>query len=297
MTYTNSPLVAVTLLSPNNSGERTHAIDRISPHCTVGQVTAEFLGDWFGKISTQASCNYAIDKDGRILLCVNESDRSWCTSSRANDQRAVTIECASDATPPYAFNSVVYARLIELCVDICARNGKTKLIWIADKDTALAYEPKADEMLLTVHRWFANKSCPGDWLMERMSQLAESVTFNLAGNAAKVEDDKIYRVQVGAYKRKGNAQNMLDKLKAAGFNGFIVETSTAKQELIETPKQTYTIKIKTDVLNVRKAPSTSSDIVAQVKKDSIYTIVDEQDGWGKLKSGIGWISLQYTEKI
>lgn len=297
MTYSNSSLVAVTHLSPNNSGLRTHAIDRISPHCTVGQTTAEFLGNWFDNPNLEASCNYAIDKDGRILLCVNESDRSWCTSSKANDQRAVTIECASDKEPPYAFNATVYARLIELCVDICARNGKTKLIWIADKNTALAYEPKADEMLLTVHRWFSSKSCPGDWLMERMSQLAEAVTYNLAGNAAKEDEDKIYRVQVGAYKRRGNAENMLKKLKDAGFSGFIVENTAIKQEAAETPQQTYTVKITASALNVRKAPSESSDIVTQVKKDSIFTIVDEQDGWGKLKSGIGWISLAYTQKL
>jgi len=105
--------------------------------------------------------------DGRVLLCVDEGNRSWCTSSNANDQRAVTIECASDTTAPYAFKDVVYQKLITLCVDICKRNGKKKLLWLGDKNKTLNYSPKSDEMVLTVHRWFANKSCPGDWMYAR----------------------------------------------------------------------------------------------------------------------------------
>ena len=155
----NSSLVSYTLLSPNNSGQRTHSIDRITPHCVVGQLSAEGICGCFQSSSVQASCNYGIGTDGRIGLCVEEKNRSWCSSSNANDQRAVTIECASDMTSPYAMNSKVYASLINLCADICKRNGKKKLIWFGDKDKSLNYEPKSEEMLLTVHRWFANKSC------------------------------------------------------------------------------------------------------------------------------------------
>ena len=132
MGYTNSPMVVYTKLSPNHSGQRTMAIDRITPHCVVGQCTAEGLGDWFYKSSTQASSNYGIDKGGRVGMYVEEKNRSWCSSSGANDQRAITIECASDTTEPYAFKDIVYQRLIELCVDICKRNGKNKLIWFGD---------------------------------------------------------------------------------------------------------------------------------------------------------------------
>lgn len=183
MEYTNSSMVAYTKLSPNHSGQRTMAIDRITPHCVVGQCTAEGLGDWFAKSSTQASSNYGIDKDGHVGMYVEEKNRSWCSSSSANDQRAVTIECASDTTEPYAFRDIVYQRLIELCVDICRRNGKTKLLWLADKDKTLNYQPKSDEMILTVHRWFANKSCPGNWMFARMGDLAEKVTAALGGGA------------------------------------------------------------------------------------------------------------------
>lgn len=180
----NSPLVSYTRLSPNHSGKRTHAIDRITPHCVVGQVTVQSLGNVFAPASRQASSNYGIGLDGAVGMYVEECNRSWCSSSNANDQRAVTIECASDTTAPYAFRQVVYDRLIELCVDICKRNGKTKLIWIDNKDKALAYEPKAGEMLLTVHRWFANKSCPGDWMYARMGDLATKVTEQLSGSGS-----------------------------------------------------------------------------------------------------------------
>lgn len=179
MAYTNSPLVVYTKLSPNHSGQRTHSIDRITPHCVVGQLSAESICGCFISPDRQASCNYGIGYDGRVSLCVEEKNRSWCTSSRENDQRAITIECASDKTHPYAFKDVVYNRLVELCIDICKRNGKSKLLWLGDKDKTLNYIPQADEMVLTVHRWYANKSCPGDWMYARMGDLASKVTAAL----------------------------------------------------------------------------------------------------------------------
>ena len=183
MAFTNSSMVAYTKLSPNHSGQRTHSIDCITPHCVVGQCTAEGLGDWFAKSSTKASSNYGIDRDGRVGLYVEEKNRSWCSSSNANDQRAITIECASDTSEPYAFRDVVYQKLIALCVDICKRNGKKKLLWFGDKEKTLNYSPKAYEMVLTIHRWFANKSCPGNWMCARMGDLAEKVTAALGGIA------------------------------------------------------------------------------------------------------------------
>lgn len=187
MSYSNSSLATYTKLSPNNSGLRAHAIDRISPHCVVGQCSIQSLGSWFELRSTRASSNYGIDKDGKIGLFVEEKNRSWCTSSSANDNRAITIECASDSTDPYAMHDCVYTSLIKLCADICKRNGKTKLLWIPDKNKALNYSPKSDEMLITVHRWFANKSCPGDWLYSRLGSLADQVNKLLG---AKTETAK-----------------------------------------------------------------------------------------------------------
>lgn len=218
----NSGLVVYTKLSPNHSGKRKMAIDRITPHCVVGQVTVERLGEIFAPVERQASSNYGIGLDGKVALYVDEGNRSWCTSSNANDQRAVTIECASDTTEPYAFKDVVYNRLIDLCEDICKRNGKTKLLWFGDKDKTLNYSPAADEMVLTVHRWFANKSCPGNWMYARMGDLAAKVTSRLGGGSQQ-PSGTLYRVQTGAYKQKANADAQLAKVKAAGFDTYMVQ--------------------------------------------------------------------------
>ena len=229
----NSTLVDKTIYSPNHSGKRTHTIDRITPHCVVGQCSIESLGNLFLSREKQASSNYGIGVDGRIGLYVDECNRSWCSSSNENDQRAITIECASDKTYPYTFNYTVYNKLIELCYDICIRNGKNKLIWIADKNKALEYEPKSNEMLITVHRWFANTSCPGDWLYNKLDDVANKVTDKLSNNVQKEEQkqeqneeqktNKYYRVQVGAYKVKANADKMLAKLKADGFDTYMIQ--------------------------------------------------------------------------
>lgn len=247
----NSSLVNCTVKSPNHSGARTHAIDRITPHCVVGQLTAESIGGCFDSSGVQASCNYGIGSDGRVVLCVDEANRSWCSSSNANDQRAVTIECASDKTDPYAMTNAVYEKLIALCVDICRRNGKTKLIWFGNKNTTLNYSPKSNEMVLTVHRWFANKSCPGDWLYSRLGDVANRVTAELSGSSGGGTTSGgsgnyktgMYKVNVGDLKiRKGPGTNY-------GINDAI------------TDKGTYTI---TEIQN---------------------------GSWGKLKSGAGWINV------
>lgn len=188
-TYTNSPLVGYTRLVSKHSGKRTHSIDRITPHCVVGQVTAARLGDIFSG-TRDVSSNYGIALDGTVGLYVEEKNRSWCSSSNANDQRAITIECASDPKPPYAFKPIVYETLIKLCIDICKRNGKKKLLWFGDKAKSLNYSPKPDEMVLTVHRWFANKSCPGDWMYARMGDLAAKVTAALSETTSTPEPTK-----------------------------------------------------------------------------------------------------------
>lgn len=178
----NSKLVSVTKLSPCHSGLRTHTIDRITPHCVVGQLSAESICNCFTSLSREASCNYGIGTDGRVALVVEEKNRSWCSSSNANDQRAVTIECASGLEEPYTMNRKVYKSLVKLCVDICKRNNKTKLLWFNDKAKALNYSPKSNEMVLTVHRWYDNKSCPGNWLYGRLGKLAKTVTKRIQKN-------------------------------------------------------------------------------------------------------------------
>lgn len=257
MAYTNSSMVAYTKLSPNHSGQRTHAIDRITPHCVVGQCTAEGLGDWFALASTQASSNYGIDKDGRVGLYVEEKNRSWCSSSNANDQRAITIECASDTTEPYAFRDVVYQKLIALCVDICKRNGKTKLIWFGDKDKTLNYTPKSGEMILTVHRWFANKSCPGNWMYARMGDLASKVTAQLGGSGtdSKGGSTTSQGTQATTFSGKSEAdvvksvgalftadQKKSGILASVSMAQFILESGYGKSELAQKANNVFGMK-------------------------------------------------------
>lgn len=223
MKYTNSPLISYTKLSPNHSGQRTHNIDRITPHCVVGQATVERLGDIFGG-TRKVSANYGIGRDGKVGLYVEEKNRSWCSSSGMNDHRAITIECASDSSEPYAFKAVVYDKLIDLCVDICKRNGKNRLIWFGNKDKTLAYEPQAGEMILTVHRWFANKSCPGSWMYARMGDLAEKVTAQLGDAPVQQEpvEKKPQIVTPVATTAADNEKTIWDFLKGKGLNDFAV---------------------------------------------------------------------------
>ncbi|MBQ8559387.1 MAG: N-acetylmuramoyl-L-alanine amidase [Tyzzerella sp.] len=250
MTYTNSPLVNYTKLSPNHSGTRTHIIDTITIHCYVGQASVESAGDWFGKSSTQASCNYMIGADGRIGLIVEEKNRSWCTSSNSNDQRAVTIECACDKTHPYAVNDKVYASLINLVADICKRNGIKKLLWEGDKSLI----GNVARQNMTVHRWFKNKACPGEYLYTRHGDIANQVNIKLGANETT----------------QAPAQNA---------------TNTS------FPAVPFTVQVLVSDLNYRSTGSMSGKVKGQTGKGT-FTIVEVKNGWGKLKSGVGWIYLE-----
>ena len=181
--YTNSSLVDYTMRSPNHSGLRTQKIVYITPHCVVGQLTAPGIGSCF-PAGRDASCNYGIGRDGKVVLVVDEKNRSWCTSSGYNDQRAITIECASDAYHPYAMNAAVYNKLVLLVVDICKRNGIKKLLWLGSANATWNYTPKSGEACLTAHRWYDCKSCPGDWLYSRYGKLAADVNAKLGSGGS-----------------------------------------------------------------------------------------------------------------
>lgn len=219
MGYTNSPLVSYTRLSPNHSGERNHAIDTVSIHCVVGQASVEGLGEWFAQESTAASSNYGIGYDGRVGLYVEEKNRSWCTSSRTNDHRAITIEVASDAVHPYKVNDKAMESLVNLLTDICKRNNIKKLLWQANKNLI----GQVDKQNMTVHRWFSATECPGEYLYNKHSEIAAEVNKRLSQEIPE-KSDELYRVQVGAFKIKSNAENLLKKLKSQGYSdAFIVK--------------------------------------------------------------------------
>lgn len=220
----NSPLVNYTKISPNKSSPRNHKIDTVTIHCVVGQCSVETLGNVFAPTSRQASSNYGIGYDGRIGMYVEEKDRSWCSSNAANDNRAITIEVASDIKEPYAVNAKAYAALIDLLVDICKRNGIKELVWSTNKADRVNHKNGCN---MTVHRDYANKSCPGTYLYERHAQIASEVNKRLGSTNIKPAPEKpsggLYRVQTGAFKSKTNADAMLAKVKAKGFDTYMVK--------------------------------------------------------------------------
>ena len=333
MAYTNSSLVNYKKLSPNHSGLRNHAIDTISIHCVVGQCSVETLGSIFGDSSREASCNYGIGYDGRIGLYVEEKNRSWCTSSSSNDNRAITIEVASDTYEPYRVNSAAYNALIKLLADICKRNNIKKLLWKADKSLI----GQVDKQNMTVHRWFANKSCPGDYLYNLHGQIANEVNKLLGTSSTTTSSDSSTKTTSNTtfpktpfivevlvpdlyYRDAPNGKRLAytgkakftitevkdgwGKLKSGA--GWICLTNTSYVKIKSTTvssttsnntSSTYQVKVTADVLNVRKGPGTNYDITTQIKQNQVYTIVKTNNGWGKLKSGAGWICLEYTNKV
>lgn len=271
MGFTNSSLATVRMISPNRTLNRNHAIDTITIHCFVGQVTAKRGCEVFQSSSRKASCNYVVGYDGSIGLCVEEKDRSWCSggtdrkgnpirvngiSGSSNDYQAVTIEVASDTKHPYAITDKAMAALIELCADICRRNGIKQLLWKGDKKLV----GKVAQQNLTVHRWFANKACPGDYIYERLGDIAAKVNAKLGVSS--------------------------------------VPTASA----ISESKVPYKVRITATDLRIRKGPGTDTAIVQKAIAPGVYTIVSEATGegatkWGKLKSGVGWVSLDFCKKL
>ena len=274
MEFTNSSLATVKMISPNRTPNRNHAIDTITIHCFVGQVTAKRGCEVFQPSSKGGSCNYVVGYDGSIGLCVEEKDRSWCTggykkvnganvpirvngiSGSSNDYQAVTIEVACDAAHPYAITEKAMAALIELCADICRRNGIKKLLWSGDKN--LVGNPSKQN--LTVHRWFANKACPGDYIYQRLGDIATKVNAKLGSSSVP---------------------------------------TTPAAPVSNVP---YKARITATNLRIRKGPGTDTAIAQNAIKPGVYTIVSEAIGtgatkWGKLKSGVGWVSLDFCKKL
>lgn len=307
MAYTNSKLVNYTRISPNRSVNRNHKIDTVSIHCVVGQCSVETLGSIFASSSKEASSNYGIGYDGRIGMYVEEKDRSWCTSSSSNDNRAITIEVASDTYHPYRVKDVAYKSLIKLLVDICKRNGIKKLVWSTNKLERMNHRNGCN---MTVHRDYANKSCPGDYLYNLHGQIAKEVNAQLGSGTSSTTNKTLYRVrktwkdvksQKGAFNDLSNAKKCADK-----NNGYSVFDESGK--VVYTSKATnstssFKVQISISDLNIRKGPGTNYAATGKFTGKGVFTIVETKQGtgstkgWGKLKSGAGWIALDYAKKI
>lgn len=264
----NSSLATYTRITKNKTSPRNHVIDTITIHCIVGQWTAKQGCDYFATTDRQCSANYVVGKDGSIGLSVDEKDRSWCSSNGTNDNRAITIEVASDTTHPYAVTAKAYAALLDLVTDICKRNGIKKLVWSTNKNDRVNHRNGCN---MTVHRDFANKACPGEYLYSRHGEIAAEVNRRLQG--------------------------------ASNGGGVVVTPPAAEKPTGGTTGATvtpYLVWVKITNLNIRKGPGTNYGTTGYIQP-GIYTIVAESTGkgaakWGKLKSGAGWISLDYATK-
>lgn len=213
-TFSNSALVVYSKLSPNNSGKRTNNIDTIAIHCMAGNLTIESCGQLFAASSRQASSNYGIGSDGRIGMYVEEKNRSWCTSSSKVDQRAITIEVANDGgSPQWHVSSKAMDSLIKLCADICKRNNIKKLVWSTSKSDRVNWRNGCNMM---VHRDWAAKACPGDYLYNNMNDIANKVNALLTSDSSNSSTNSSTIISKNAEKTIWNF------LKGKGLNNYAV---------------------------------------------------------------------------
>lgn len=210
----NSKLVDMVNYSPNHSGRRTHPISKIAIHHTAGAINASVIGEIFKKRSRQASCNYGIGRDKKVILCVDEANRSWCTSSAWCDNRAVTIEVANSQNGgSWPVSNEVLEILIQLVTDICRRNGIRNCSYTGDKNG-----------VLQKHEWYANTTCPGPYLGSKFPYISQEVNRRLKLGPSS-ESGGLYRVrrawtdvksQKGAFRVFANAKASADQYKGYG---------------------------------------------------------------------------------
>ena len=223
-----SSLVEYVKISPNKTSPRDHDIDTITIHCMAGNLSIETCANVFAPTSRKASSNYGVDSNGRIGCYVDEADRSWCSSDRANDMRAITIEVANDggADTGWHVSGVAMNSLIKLVADVCKRNNIHKLVWSDSKDDRINHRNGCN---MTVHKDFKNKDCPGAYLMSKMPYIADEVNKLLCVSGVSIElgvvpsnpapvkslDEVAKEVINGKW---GNGSERKERLEASGYN-------------------------------------------------------------------------------
>lgn len=248
----------------------------------AGNMSVESCGNLFASTSREVSSNYGIGSDGRIALYVDEKDRSWCSSSRDNDHRAITIEVANDggANTGWHVSDKAYAALIDLCVDICKRNNIKALKWKGDKSLI----GQVDKQNMTVHRWFANKSCPGDYLYNLHGQIAKEVNSRLSAQTATKPSQTLYRVQTGAFSNISNADKLKSKLKSSGFEGYVTKVGA----LYKVQVGAYSSKSNAESMRSKLKAKGFDAIITTESGSAVSDSVSAQFSVGdkvKLKSG------------
>lgn len=165
----NSELAEYVYLSPNADFPREGTIKKITIHHMAGDLELEEVGKRFSDRDRRTSANYAIDSSGRVALYVEEANRAWTSSSKENDSQAVTIEVANDEIGgQWHVSEASYGKLIELCTDICRRNGIGELYYTGDESGNL-----------TLHKMFADTECPGPYLESRIEEIVQTVNQKL----------------------------------------------------------------------------------------------------------------------
>lgn len=184
-----SQLVNFELISPN-SNIRSGKIKRLTPHCVAGNLAIEaILGLPAFKAYGNASTNYAIGSDSRIGLGVEETNRAWTSSSSINDNQAITFEIANNSgAPDWRMSEKAINSWIDLATDICqfyefnkvAYKDKPSNISIKDTESWInTWDPGPDTMLITLHRWFAAKACPGDYFVRQLPWIVKEINKRL----------------------------------------------------------------------------------------------------------------------
>jgi hypothetical protein len=230
----NSPLVDYIKISPNSTNPRKDTIKKITIHHMAGNLSVEACGNVFAPASRKASSNYGVDSKGRVGMYVEEKNRAWTSSNAANDNQAVTIEVANDEIGGnWHVSDVALNKTIELCVDICKRNGIKKLVYTGDATGNL-----------TRHNMFAATNCPGPYLQSKFPYIADEVNKRLNATTEKPSSGTLYRVQTGAFKNKPNADNLAAELKKKGFDTYIVQADG----LFKVQVGAYSIKANADAM-------------------------------------------------
>lgn len=302
-----SPLAGEYIPSPNKNTPRDHKIDTITIHCMAGNTTAHNCGSIFAKESRKGSSNYGIDSQGRIACYVEEGSRAWTSNSKSNDMRAITIEVANDggANTGWHVSDTALEALVSLLVDICQRNNIPRLLWRADK-TLIG---QVDKQNMTVHRWFAKKSCPGDYLYNKHSEIADRVNKILEGssenahiqgsnlsesdaaatssvNTTNTRVDNLYRVRLSwsDIKSQIGAFSSLQSAKSACKTGYTVYNSSGQAVYTnqsDSPSSSQPSADYAGLYKVRKLDfSAKSQIGAFKSLERATKLADSNKGYG-----------------
>ena len=181
----NSTLVTFTRILPHSTRPRRGKISKITIHHAAGNLSVEAIGRVLNARSI--STNYAVDGRGQVGMYVEEKDRSWASSSAANDHVAVTIEVAnSGGAPDWPVSDIALEKTIDLCVDICQRNDIEKLDYTG-----------GTQGNLTRHNMFTRTICPGPYLQSKFSYIAEEVNRRLVIPADPLAEAVAVLVQAG----------------------------------------------------------------------------------------------------